>query len=99
KHRQPVAFLIALRPLGIAVEAFHHVPAEIHATGSPSRDEIDLLPGILTDITDIEITGRVIKSKAERITQPDRPDLIAHVGVINERVVWRDAVGVAVFDI
>ena len=72
RQRQAVAEAIRLK----AVIAFHDVPAVILASLARLGLEIDLLPGFLPDIRDVQIAGGAIERESPGIAQAVGPDLI-----------------------
>ena len=58
------------------VIAFIAAPSVVLAAGAVGRLEVDLLPGVLTHIGDIQIARRSIEARPPRVAQPIGPDLI-----------------------
>ncbi len=75
----------------VAVGALHVVPPEVEP-GCSRGDDIDLLPGALPDVADVEQPLLEVERPAPRVAQPIRPDLLGPTLTIGERVVGRDAI-------
>ncbi len=78
-----------------AARALHVRPAEAGPAGPP-RQHVDLLPGALADVADVDVAAGAVDAEAPRIAQADGVDLRSPVGVAREAVVGRDDVGPAV---
>src|SRR6202030_3682570 len=83
-HRQGQAGEIAAGGGIEAVQALGDAPAVVAPSETP-RLEIDLLKGILADVADVEIAATAVEAEAERIAQPQVPD----VGIASARVARR----------
>src|SRR2546430_1184387 len=76
------------------MEPLHDPPAVIQAS-LPRRRDVHFFPKVLTNVRDVEETGRPVEGVPPRIPQPDGPDLASPVGRTSVGVVRRIAVGVA----
>jgi len=69
--------------------AFHAVPAVVGAADAVWQ-YVDLLPCILADVGDKQVTGGAVEAEAPRVAQAIRPDLWSGVSAVAEWVVvWR----------
>jgi hypothetical protein len=61
----------------VFVEALAQVPAEVGAGRRAGGEEVDLLPLILTDVGDEEVSRSRVEREPPGIAQPGGPDLRA----------------------
>ena len=61
--------------------------------------EIDLLPGVLSDIADVEVMGFRVEGEAPGIAQADSPDLVAYGAIVGEGIVGWNRVGIPAIDV
>src|SRR5262245_50740709 len=88
---------IAVRTAGaVHVTALEAAPAEVDGTPPPGIDRavVDLLPGILADVADVQRAGHPVEREAPGVAQPIRPDLRPRGRLADERVVGRHCVRV-----
>ncbi len=73
--------VLQLRARDVFVHALKEVPAEVDLAGCAGRQEIDLLPGALSDVADPQVAGQGIKGEAPGVAQTIMEYLIAE-GII-----------------
>lgn len=86
------------RPVARMTPALQTVPAVVEAQGRACRVKIDLLPGVLADVADVDVAGCAVEGEAPRVAQPDGPNLVGAC-LADEGVIGRDGVGVASIDV
>src|SRR5437764_11390513 len=72
--------------------AFEPAPPVVHPAGGSSRLEVDLLPLVLSHVTDPQVAGGPVEGEPPRVPQTEVPDLGHCVLAVAKGVVGRDAV-------
>ena len=73
--------------------ALHQTPTVVFAAGAQCRLEVDLFQGILSDVTDKQVSGLPIEGKSPGIAKAVSPDFIFSRRIRHEWIVRRNAVG------
>ena len=63
------------------------------------RHDVDLLPGVLPDVGDVQHAALGVEREPPRVAKPVLPDLRTRAGTMHERIVARDGVGMAVIHV
>ena len=74
-HRVGQAARVATRRRVVAVVAFLQAPTVVLTAVRASSDPVDLLHGVLADVADPEVAGRVVEGHAPGVPEPVGPDL------------------------
>src|SRR5262249_10226681 len=79
----------------VAVLAFHDIPSEVgFLTHSVScRRDVDFFPITLSDVGDVEVAGRTVKTETPGIAKSVTPDLLAHIGSAGKGIVSGNDIG------
>src|SRR5438105_2878181 len=72
--------------------AFHPTPPVVLPAGRGGKLEVDLLPRVLTDVPDPQVSGLPVEGVAPGVPQAVRPDLRPDPWPAGERIVGRDGV-------
>src|SRR5258705_8282430 len=84
----------------VAVRPFHRTPAVVQSFAAiRSGSDVNFLPRVLPDVTDVEIARLPVEREPPRIAESPRPRLRRKTRVCGKRVVERDAVAGCTVDI
>jgi hypothetical protein len=61
-----------------AMVSFHESPPVVLSSRARGWLVIDLLPGVLTHVSDKEVSGESVETKSPRVPKPRRPDFSPH---------------------
>ena len=73
--------LVAGRVAALAAD-----PAEVHRRRDRRRPDVQLLPPVLSHVADVHVAGEAVEREAERVAQPQVPDLVAGGLLVEEGV-------------
>jgi hypothetical protein len=79
--------------------ALENGPAEVCAFRFRQCDDVDLLPGVLPDVSDVQLTRGAIEAEAPRVAQTEGPDFLTGLGHANKRIVGGNRIGCGVLDV